>query len=215
MTSDEFRSEMRNRRRRGCRGCFTGCLSIVGILMLAGLGYAVMLFVLAPYTYFYGGYFHIFPGWQGEGKIHVPDAGGDYDLYLHIDPTIPGYRKEDIQGTAFLCTPKGERFALTILGDLPRSRPRNTLGIPLHISAHKLQVSQITGVDYRPNLELYGAFADHKLVLEDRGSIPTAFRADGSLFPKNSSRPSSKQVTKFTLEEASPWMVRRPACPAQ
>ena len=171
--------------------------------------------VLAPYAFYYGGHFHLLGGWQGQGTIHNEHAGGDYFFYLNIEPSTPGYRKSDIKGIAYLCTPKGERFRLNVGGSLPRSRPTNTRGVPIHLYLFNRPLFVRLNNDHRPSLDLHGAFGDRQLVLEDSGSLPTAFRPDGTLYPPNSSRPWSKEQTTFTLYESSPWILHPPACPAK
>lgn len=202
-----------NRTRRGPFGCLSGCLTQTLAVLIAG-GALVMLldFLLAPYTYYYGGHFHVIPGWQGEGWIHSPAAGGDYFFWIRIQATTPGYRKSDINATAFLCTPKGERFRLTVGGMWPRSRPTSTIGVPIHLYMFNRGLSQQFSGDRRPSLDFYGAFGDRQLVLEDRGSLPAAFRPDGTLYPRNDRTARKKETVRFTLNESSLWTLG-PPCP--
>jgi hypothetical protein len=202
--------------RRGClSGCLVGCVKALFAILIIGGGLVLLLdAALAPYTYYYGGHFHL-PGWQGQGWIHSEAAGGDYWLWLRIDPTTPAYRKSDINGLAYLCTPKGERFRLNVGGMLPRNRPTNTIGVPIHLYMHNRPIFWQFNNDQRPSLDFYGAFGDRQLVLENRGSLPTAFRSDGTLYPLNDpNRPWSKERVTFTLYESSPWTVG-PPCPVK
>jgi hypothetical protein len=68
------------------------------------------------------------------------------------------------------------------------------------------------GGDQRPHIDLYGAFGDSKLVVEDRGSIARAFNSDGTLNKSNATthgRPTEN--IHFSLDESSGW--RSPSCP--
>jgi hypothetical protein len=63
-----------------------------------------------------------------------------------------------------------------------------------------------------PHIDLYGAFGDSRLDVEDRGSIARAFNSDGSLNKPNAAahgRPAEN--IHFALLESSAW--RSPPCP--
>lgn len=205
------------RRRRGCFGGCLGCLTKCFVVLFAGVILVMIVqAALGPYAYFYGGHFHLYGGWQGQGWIHDPAAGGDYFLWLRIDPTTPAYRKSDLHGSAFLCTPRGERFRMTLIGDLPRQKPVNTIGVPLRISMHHRPLLFWNFVQYdpHPSLSFTGTFGDRKLLLEDHGSLLTSFKPDGTLYAQHDPhRPWPKRTLDFTLYESTPWTMG-PPCPA-
>lgn len=203
------------RRRRGCFGGCLGCLGKCFVVLLAGVVlFMVIQAVLGPYAYFYGGHFHIYGGWQGQGWIHDPAAGGDYFLWLRIDPSTKAYRKSDLKGTGILCTPNGERYRLILRGDLPRTVPVNTIGLPLSIGLHyRPYLYNFVRYDPRPSLAFWGAFQDRKLVLEDRGSLINNFGPDARLYPQHNNHIWQKRSLTFTLNESTPWILS-PTCPA-
>ena len=93
---------------------------IVVLLLLMGVG---ALYVgLYPWSFFMGSNFHPLGYWRGWGRMHSNTAG-DYLLYVEISPftrrtgsIVPGTH---VTGRTNLCTPKGERFYLTMGGDMP------------------------------------------------------------------------------------------------
>lgn len=196
--------------RRGCAGCLTQ--SALALLFGCALLYLIFI-VLAPWNFYFGGHFHFVPGWTGRGWMHSTAAGGDYFLWVSFQPTTPGYRKSPLQGTAILCTPRGEKFRLHFGGDMPRSHGTDLRGVPIHLYLYNWPLlAQFVG-DRRPRFDLYGAFGNSELVMEDRGSLARAFRPDGALYgPRDRERPWNQQTTHVTLAEGS-WEFSS-SCPA-
>ncbi len=198
------------------RGC-AGCLGKIALGLLLGIAVVLMLSaVLAPWNFFYGGRFHIVPGWTGWGRMHSTAAGGDYDMWVRILPTTPGYRKSPIRGIAYLCTPRGERFRLSFGGSLPRHHGADTRGLPIHLYMFNWPplYPQFTN-DWRPHIDLYGTFEGSELVMEDRGSLASAFRPDGTLYAaRDRNRPRGTEDVRVTFRESSPWEIS-PSCPAR
>jgi hypothetical protein len=165
-------------RRRGCAGCLTQ----VALSLMFGCAVMYALFVvLAPWNFYFGGHFHLVPGWTGRGWIHSPTAGGDYYLWVSFTPTTPGYRKSPLQGTAYLCSPRGEKFRLHFGGSMPRSHGTDLRGVPIHLYLYNWPLLANFVGDRQPSFDLYGTFGDAKLIMDDRGSLARAFRADGTL----------------------------------
>lgn len=195
--------------RRGKLRGFPALLALLGIAALFPIG----LYVLAPWTFYYGGHFHWIPGWKGKATLHTNLSGGDYFLWFYIEPSIPQYKQSDMGGTAILCTPRGERIPLTIVASVPKGRGTDLTGVPLSFSLHRLGVAARFNANYRPSWDLYGAFGKSELVVEDRGSIAGAFLANGAVAGEGQGRQSNPPLenVKFRLEETSEWTA--PACP--
>src|SRR5712671_4228915 len=67
-----------------------GCLvQVLGALALGIVLMCAIYAVFAPWAFFMGGHFHIYPGWTGWGKLHSNTAG-DYVLFVSISPTTGG-----------------------------------------------------------------------------------------------------------------------------
>jgi hypothetical protein len=198
-------------RRRGC----TGCLAQTALGLAFGCTVLYLIYaLLAPWNFYFGGHFHLVPGWTGRGWMHSTAAGGDYYLCVRFEPTTPGYRKSPLQGVAYLCTPRGEKFRLHFGGGMPPNHGTDLRGFPIHLYMNNWALgAQFTG-DRRPQLDLYGTFGDSQLILEDRGSLARAFRPDGTLHePRDRNRPWQQESAHVTLQEDSSWGLST-SCPA-
>jgi hypothetical protein len=199
-------------RRGGCLGCLTQ--SALALLFGGALMYGLVA-LLAPWNFYFGGHFHLVPGWTGRGWIHSARSGGDFYLWVHFEPTTPGYRKSPIQGTAFLCTPRGEKFRLHFGGDMPRTHNTDLRGVPIHLYLYNWPLLAQFVHDRRPAFDLYGTFGDSHLIVEDRGSLSRAFRPDGNLVgPGDRDWPWKQESTHVTLNEEKSFWAFSPACPA-
>src|SRR5947209_1326527 len=49
--------------------------------------YSCLCLVLALWNFYYGGHFHVIPGWSGNGFLHSTAAGGDY-FVLGLPPKV-------------------------------------------------------------------------------------------------------------------------------
>jgi len=199
------------RPRRG--GC-AGCLLQTGIVLLAGgaLLYGLVV-LLAPWNFYFGGHFHAIPGWTGGGWLRAP-AGGNYYVWVRFAPTIPGYRKSPIQGDGYLCTPRREKFRLHFGGDMPRKHGTDLRGVPIHLYFYNWPLLGTIVRDRRPSFDLYGAFGNSELVMDDRGSLTRAFRPDGTLHGPRDNLGWKQPSTQVTFHENSAWWVFNPSCPA-
>jgi len=184
----------------------------LGLLFGCAVVYALFV-VLAPWNFYFGGHFHPVPGWTGRGWMHSVPAGGDYYLWVSFTPTTPGYRKSPLKGTAFLCTPRGERFRLHFGGSMPRNHGTDLRGVPIHLYLSNWPLFGNLNGDRRPQLDLYGSFGNSALILDDQGSLARAFQPDGTLYRRGSNRPWKQESTHVTLEEDSSWTFS-PSCPS-
>lgn len=195
-------------RRHGC----AGCLAQSALALAGGCALIYLLFaLLAPWNFYFGGHFHLVPGWTGRGWMRSA-AGGNYYLWVSFTPTTPGYRKSPLKGTAFLCTPRGEKFRLHFGGSLPAKHGADLRGVPIHLYLYNWPLLDLSG-DRRPSFDLYGTFGNSELILEDQGSLARAFRPDGTLHVPRDRVPWKQESARVTLEEDSSWAFS-PSCPA-
>ena len=197
------------RRRHGCLGCLGSLVVVLALAVVIEMGLNALL---APYNFTMGGHFHWMPGWQGLARFHTATSGGDYVLWIRFNPTTPGYLKSPLNGDAYLCTPRGERFTLHMGGSMPRNTGRDLTGVPLHLYMFRYTVGAQLSGDSRPKIDLWGAFGDRVLTVDDHASVAHAFNADASLNDGHWGASRDEEV-HFTLHEGSPWTLR-PSCAA-
>ena len=186
--------------RKSGPGCLVQTLAVFalgGVLMMA------IYAVFAPWAFYMGGYFHIYPGWTGWGKLHS-NIAGDYVLFLTISPTTGGrgtYRSvPHIKGQGFLCTPRGERYRLRVGGDFGKPSGTDLQGKTASLYANNYSPFRSSTA---PSLEFRGKWNNPDLVLDDHGSINRAFDPDGALARNTHMRPYIQEVVPFTLHEGS------------
>lgn len=162
-------------RRLGCLG------SLVALLVIGALAYLGPVAIFAPWGFFLGGHFHVLPMWQAWGRIHSPTEG-DYLLYVQMAPT-PGTRGfAAVSGLAEVCSPRGVISRLTLGGNMERHMWADTEGKRIHLYLHRRDwFNYAFNTDRRPRLDLYGAWHNPVLELDDRGSLSEAFNRDGSV----------------------------------
>ena len=180
-------------------GCMTQMAILMVILIAVFLGIPALL---TPWGFFMGGHFHLVPSWTGVGTIHSTRAGGDYVIMMTISPkTGRGMGPAHVDGNAWLCTPRGERFTLHLGGDFQKDIRMDTDGktASFYMNSYTLK-SQFTG-DQRPHLELRGRWQNPDLVLDDHGSIARNFQPDATLWPPGGQRPYMSEVVPVTLHE--------------
>jgi hypothetical protein len=195
-------------RRYGCGGCLAqSALALAGGCALIYLLYAL----LAPWNFYFGGHFHVVPGWAGQGWMRSA-AGGNYYLWLQFTPTTPGYRKSPLKGTGVLCTPRGEKFHLHFGGSILAKHGSDLRGVPIHLYLYNWPLLGNFVGDRRPSFDLYGTFGNSELILEDHGSLARAFRSDGTLHVPRDQVPWKQETTPVTLVEDS-WAFNQ-SCPS-
>ncbi len=126
------------------------------------------------------------------------------------------YLTTNLSGIAYLCTPKGERYRLSLGGSMPRHLPLDTLGQPIHLymsNAPGWKTQFLT--DRRPYLDFYGKWGDRQLVLDDHKALSSAFLTDGALYKAHDpNHPAGKEIAHVTLQEGS-YDEFEAACPPQ
>jgi hypothetical protein len=175
------------------------------ILVLGSILVLAMIAVFFPWVFYLGGKFHITPYWQGLGKFHA--KSGDYLLFVRIEPTTRGsrmYLETNLAGTAYLCTPRGERIPLKLGGGMRKHLNLSTDGeaIGLYMNYWPWNAQFIS--DRRPSLKLRGHWRNPHPVMDDQGSISNAFQLDGSVYRGHDrNRPYSTEIVPVTFVPGS------------
>ena len=214
MTSPEKSAGVQGRQKQRT-GCL-GCLWRVGVgLFLALVFVAAVTALLYPWAFYLGGNFHILGYWQGWGKLHA--KSGDYVLFVRIEPTSRGsrlYPRSNLKGVSYLCTPRRERYRLSLGGDMRLHLNLSTDGEPIHLYMMNwpLWYGQFI-TDHRPSLEFRGHWHNPDLVMDDHGSISRAFQSDGAVYDGHDrNRPYSTDNVPITFVEGS-YSEFEAACP--
>ncbi|HEV3040729.1 MAG TPA: hypothetical protein VHA33_23390 [Candidatus Angelobacter sp.] len=190
-------SQSRSRSRLGC------LTQIILVFVVAGAVMLAFFAVAAPWAFYMGGRFHLVPVWQGWGRLHSNSAGGDYALYVSLWPDHGRFRQlVYVTGTAVVCTPRGERFVLTLGGsfDKPAEHDLNGKKAGLYMFNRNFK-RRYAGGSGRPQLELRGHWSNPDLVGDDDGSIARNFGPDARLYADGKSRPYMGEVSSVTLHE--------------
>jgi hypothetical protein len=186
-----------------------GILTSIVLFLVAGCAFLlVFTAIYAPWAYYLGGHFHVIPYWQGWGRTTVKSAGGDFLLFVRMEPTTRGsrvYPMSNLKGVAYLCTPAGERFRLRLGGSMPFRLNRITTGEPIHLyMSNSLTWNRNFTVDHRPGLDFYGTWADRRIELDDRRTLSTSFLPDGTVYRKHDpNHPMGKETADLTLKEGT------------
>ena len=201
--------------RRTRRGL--GCLPTLALLALAIA--AVMWLaasVMGPWVYTVGGRHRWLPIWEGVGDVAGP--GGTYRLYVWFAPwrSRTRYRPEAaVEGYSTLCTPRGERFNLTLRGGAP-SRPWLHMDDqPFHFRVWRRPPGGGVTADLvgPPRLEFAGRWQGPNLVMDDQGSVGRAFNPDATLNPRALRWETRAQAVAVTFAEQNWGLISPPACP--
>jgi len=176
-------------------------LKLALFAMLAfGLPFA-MYAIFAPWAYFMGGHFHLYPKWAGWGRMHSKTSG-DYTIYITISPSFGrGHSFTDISGKGALCAQHGGNYRLSMAGSFEQGSGVDLQGRTATIYAHNYNPKHTGHND--PSLEFRGKWNNHDLVLDDQGSINQAFEPGGGLTRKNQARSDNQERVSLTLHEGS------------
>jgi len=203
-------------RRRTRLGCGLGCLTQT--LLVFALTAAVMVaaqWVFASWAFFLGGHFHPIPVWQGIARTHAPS--GDFVVYVWFTPS--GHSRVSnlttFTGGGTVCSPRGERFSLTLYAVVTEHHGRDTNGAPVRIEMHRRPWYSIIGTwHHRPRLKLSGRWQNPDLVMNDDGTLSQAFLPDGRLYDGPPSRqPAARESLPLVFHE-TPWTLVAPGCQA-
>jgi hypothetical protein len=181
-----------------------GCLGRVLLYFaLAAVALLAADAVFAPWGFYMGGNFHIFPVWQGWGRLHSK-VSGDYVLFVRIEPSPRGSRiipGSSLTGVGYLCTPRGERFRLNLGGGMRAHLNRSTDGEAIHLyMSNRSALSN----EKRPRLDLRGHWQNPMLEMSDGGSISREFLPDGRVYHgHDTGHPYASEIVPLTLSQGS------------
>ena len=186
----------RPRRRGG------GWLRLLLVLVLCGLAMVAATAVFSPWIYYTGGHFHPLPMWQGWGKIESPN--GHYWLYVRMTPkpSKGAYLSTWLAGSAYLCTPRGDRVAMRLNAGMARHLPLDVTGQTISLSAYyRPAFWSVTGAPEVPQIAMKGVWG--------KGEIRAAISGlrDDAKSPKLQGLAKGIPVV---FEETNAWM---PTCP--
>lgn len=187
-------------------GCL-GCLWQVGLILALGCVLVIALTGLFyPWAFYLGGKFYILPYWQGWGKAHA--KSGDYVVWVQLEPTPRGSRMiphSNLTGTAYLCSPRGERFQMHLGGDMRPHLNLSTDGEAIHLYMDYWPAGYGTFIsDHRPSLEFRGKWKNPDIVMDDHSSIARAFEPDGSVYRGHASnRPYMTEIVPVIFRQDS------------
>jgi hypothetical protein len=193
------------RPKRGCAGCLVQC----SLALLFGLLVVLAVYVIvAPWGFYLGGTFHPFAYWQGWGTIHEPE--GDYIVLMRIFPRARGSRAylsgPSVQGSGAVCSPHGEVYGYLRLtgGFVNRLIGVHTDGEPITVSLKERLNFLGTNSRTRLSIEFRGNWHNPDLVMDERGSIRSAFNPDGTMYTGDpSKRPNHGPLIAVTIHEGS------------
>jgi hypothetical protein len=195
------------RARTGCLGCVGRLAGILLVGVVCGSALIIAIeWVFTPWAFYLGGQFHPLGVWQGAARVHA--ASGDYTLYLWLSPSR-GRRYNNLpymKGWGYLCTPKGERYALRTTASMPSHPSVDTNGFEMRVDMERRPwYWNFIGYDARPRLSFRGRWQNPDLVLNDGGTLSSAFLPDGTLYTgptKNQPRGREPAPVVFHLV---PW----------
>ncbi len=191
------------RRRIGCLGQFI----LLGLLL--GVGFIAVVAVTNPWIYTVGGRLRVLPFWQGVGDIQGP--GGTYRIFVSFQPgnasshVLPS---TSVSGAGWVCAPSGHNYQVRVGGGAHEVvwRDMNNKSFTLYTWQRGAWSTQ----HLPPKLNLVGRWVGPNLVMDDKGTIASAFLADGSLNP----RPGAPGPNRAVTFVESQWWFGHP-CPAR
>lgn len=194
-------------RPRGCLGCLGQMVWRGGmVLAFAVVAVLVVTAILAPWSFYLGGTFHIIPYWHGWGTLHA--KSGDYVVFVEFGPTSRRSRvlaHSNLKGLGYVCTPRGEEFRMHLYGSMRPYLPVSTDGEPIDLGLSYWPVFLGPFIsDHRPGIQLRGHWKNPNLVMDDNSSIFRAFLADGSVYlGHDTNHPYNGEVVPVTLVQGS------------
>jgi hypothetical protein len=189
--------------RKSRLGCVAQFWLVIGAAFLFLLAFQA---IFMPWAYYLGGHFHYLPEWDGMGTAHAAD-GRDYIIFVSIYPNVrhPGRYDTSLQGTGYVCTPKGEKIQLKASASMDKHLGMDTQGKKIRIGMHRTgTLASVVNSDYRPSIEFDGIWRRDEIAVDDRGSLGRAFEPDGSVYTGHSpKRGPSFPAVQFTIRAAT------------
>jgi hypothetical protein len=151
------------------------------LLVVAALW--AMALVFNPWIFLVGGRTRLMPIWGGSGEVHT--QAGAYRVYVWFSPSRRGsrtYPGVSVSGSGYVCTPRGERYSLSVTGGASGQIWKDMDGHSFHLDArHRPAWRDFTGAPVQPRLSFTGQWVQDTLVMTDDASFAHAFLPDGSL----------------------------------
>jgi hypothetical protein len=176
------------RRRVGC----LGQLILLAVLMVAvGIG---VLGITNPWIFTVGGRVRLLPFWEGVGEIQGP--GGTYRIFVFFRPKNTRSRvlpSTSVTGSGWVCTPSGRNYEVLVGGGAHEVVWRDMDNKPFVLYAYRRHPGSTGHV--APKLDFTGRWAGPNLIMQDKGTIASAFLEDGSLNPRPGGPGPTRDVT--------------------
>jgi hypothetical protein len=188
-----------------------GCLSGLLLLFLVGpLAIVSIDLAFAPWIYVVGDRTRFLPVWAGIGVAQSPF--GQYTSRIWFSPRPSGSRilpSASVLGSAYVCTPTGNGYALRVTGGAIGRIWRSMSGRTIHLFAEHGPILYSVDGECRPRLAFSGKWVGADLVMDDEGSIAKAFLADGNLRPDAIISHSLGAATRIIFHESTEvWFHR-------
>jgi len=164
------RARAAKQRKFGC-----GCLGSVTFAVPRAAG---VLLLLNPRALHMGGRWTPALTWHGVGKLHS-STGATYGFFMELNPDLEQHRvgtygsRKNLAGTARICTPQGEVYAMTVDGYLSAWLDADKKPI-------RFSLRSIHGAQPKLRADFYGSWQGQELLLDDKGSMAMSFAADGN-----------------------------------
>ncbi len=173
--------------------------------LLAGVGFLALMAVTNPWIYTVGGRLRMLPFWSGVGDIQGP--GGTYRIFVWFQPSSASSHvlpSTSVEGSGWICAPSGAGYQVRVGGGAHEVVWRDMDDKPF--SLYTWQRGTWSPQHLPPKLDFTGRWVGPKLVMEDKGTMASAFLPDGSLNP----RPGSRGPTRAITFAETQWWYGRP-----
>lgn len=184
-----------------------GCLVPLILMFLAsGAIYLAILGVFAPWGFYLGGSFHPFAYWRGWGTMRTA-SGQNYVLEVWMWPSPSRYGlTSHVNGSAKLCTSRGERITMKLNGIFFKRVGKDTEGEQMHLwmSPYVWTWKLMSYAHQNPRLEFMGRWHGAELSGDDHGTVARNFLADGTVYSgPPSKQPGNGTPLGLTLKDSS------------
>jgi hypothetical protein len=149
-----------------------------------------------PWIFTVGGRFRLLPFWEGVGDIKGP--GGTYRIFIFFYPKNAGSRVlplTSVGGTGWVCTPSGQSYKVLVGGGTHEVVWRDMDNKPFTLYAYRRNA--LSTQHLPPKLDFAGRWVGPNLVMEDKGTMASAFLVDGSLNPRPAGPGTTRAAVTF------------------
>ena len=173
--------------------------------LLAGLGFVAVVAITNPWIFTVGGRFRALPFWQGVGDIQGP--GGKYRIFVSIQPSYASSHllpSTSVRGSGWICGPSGRSYQIRVGGGAHEVVWRDMNNKSFTLDTWRKETWSAKHLP--PKLSLVGHWMGPSLIMDDTGTIASAFLQDGSLNP----RPGPPGLKRAITFVETPWWFGRP-----